>query len=632
MIGRPGSSRATSSLWFAAVVVALVVGLLPDLRRPGYSPDEEFTQFAVRGIRAHGLPLLPSGLLYDRGVAYSYAAALVSGPAGALLPARLVSMAAAAGALAVLFVEIRRMAGPAAAALAATLAGASLPFWVSATTARFYAPFLLCHLALLAALARLSVSWRALATVAAIAAAARWTHELAFTLMAVPVMAALLTREHERRAWIVRAVAVAAGLAAGQAAILALHAAAPPSNGEVMVRRFFVWQVVNLLERPPFGLAAMLPAAAASGVTAALALAAIRGRANLPAAALLGAGGVAAALGQIAVAPTLVVAALPLAPVPARRLLPAAFGVLVAGAGFWIVAQVAAGLPVGAATARAIGTGTVYPLDMFAHLLRETPLLSAATLAGLLARSFGLGGGWPAPQRALHALWIGWVLWFGVIESGITARYLLLPVTFMLSALAVDAVAMASVAAPGVRPVVAVLAALGAVVVTLETWGGLPTYTARADAARPTVTLEVLGALLQPDDLVAGHDELATLTAAGRIDAWLVLDPFYRERFVVMRGAQPTGTYTGAPAAFELAPLLARATREGRRLMIVDAIKVMAGFGSTAQLVPRQLAREELRGEVVADVLGGASHPRRPGPPRRRRPALTSLLTMHPAC
>ena len=613
MIGRPGS-RATSSLILAAVVVAALVVVLPDLRRPGFSPDEEFTYFAVRGIRAHGLPLLPSGLLYDRGVAYSYAAALVSGWHVTLLPARLVSLAAAAGALAVLFIEIRRMANPAAAALAATLAGASLPFWVSATTARFYAPFLLCHLALLAVLARLSVSWRALAAIGAIAAAARWTHELAFILIAVPAAAALLTRGHQRRAWIVRAVAVGAGLAAGQAAILALHAAAPPSNGDVMVRRFFVWQVVNLLERPPLTLAAALPAAAAFGATAALALAAIRARVNLPAAALLGAGGVAAALGQIAVAPTLVLAALPLAPGPARRLLPAGFGVLAAGAGFWIIAQVAAGLPAGAATARAFGPGTVYPLDMFAHLVRETPLLTVATLAGLLARSFGLGGGWPAPQRALHALWIGWVLWFGVIESGITARYLLLPVTFMLSALAVDVVATASRAAPGVRPVALVLGALAAVVVTLETWGGLPTSTGQAGFARPTVTLQMLGAHLQPDDLVAGHDELATLTAAGRIDAWLVLDPFYRERFVVMRGAQPTGTYTGAPAAFELAPLLARATREGRRLMIVDAIKLMPGFGSTAQLVPRQLAREGLRGEVVADGLGGRLIHVVPGP------------------
>ena len=221
-----------------------------------------------------------------------------------------------------MFVELRRVAGPSAAACAAALAGASLPFWVSATTARFYAPFLLCHLALLAALLRLSVSWKGLVVVAALAAAARWTHELAFTLAVVPVVAAVLTRGHERRAWIVRAVAVAAGLMAGQAAILALHAAAPPSNGDVMVRRFFVWQVLNLFERPPLALAAALPAAAAGGIAAALMLAALRARIDLAGAALLAGGGVAAALGQIAVAPTLFVAAVPLLPAPARRLWP----------------------------------------------------------------------------------------------------------------------------------------------------------------------------------------------------------------------------------------------------------------------------------------------------------------------
>ena len=70
---------------------------------------------------------------------------------------------------------------------------------------------------------------------------------------------------------------------------------------------------------------------------------------------------------------------------------------------------------------------------------------------------------------------------------------------------------------------------------------------------------------------------------AGRVDAWLALDEFFRERFVVMRGARPTGTYTGAPAAFELSPLLARAAREQRRLVVVDVLKDMPGFGSTAR-------------------------------------------------
>jgi len=590
--------------WLLAAGAIVAALLASDLARPGYSPDEEFTTYAVRGIHAHGLPLLPSGLLYDRGLLYSYVAAAVGGAGGALEPARRLSLAAAAAALAVLFVEVRRLASPIAATLAVLVAGASLPFWVSATTARFYAPFLLGYLAVLALAARLSASWRALAVLALVAAVTRWTHELAFTLVAVPAAIALLTRGGERRGWIARGVAIGAGLAAGQAAILAVHALAPPSNGDVMVRRFFVWQVLNLLERPPMMLVTTLPAAAGFGVAAALALAAMRARVDVAAAALLAVGGVAAALGQLAAAPTLVLAALPLVPAASRRLVPVALGVGVAGTVFWIAALTTSGRPVADAADLAITTGTVYPLDMFAHLLRETPLAVAAALTGLLARAAGLGAPWPPAQRALHALWIGWVLWFGVIESGITARYLLLPVTFLSAALAVDLAAITAAAARPVRHVVAVLGGLALVVVTLESWGGVPPRTSRAEAARPTLVVDDLRAELLPDDLVAGHDELATLTAAGRIDAWLGLDPFYRERFVVMRGARPTGTYTGAPAAYELGPLLARATGEGRRLVVVDVLKDMPGFGSTAQLVPRQLAREDLRADVVAEVAG----------------------------
>jgi hypothetical protein len=362
--------------------------------------------------------------------------------------------------------------------------------------------------------------------------------------------------------------------------------------------------VLNLFERPPLALAAALPAAAGLGVAVALGLAAVRARVDVAAAALLAAGGVAAALGQLAVAPTLVLAALPLVPAASRRLTPVAIGVVAAGTAFWIAALTTSGRPVADAADLAITTGTVYPLDMFAHLLHETPLAVAAALTGLLARAAGLGAPWPPGQRALHALWIGWVLWFGVIESGITARYLLLPVTFMACALAADLAAIAAETARAVRPVVTALGGLALVVVALESWGGIPTRTPRAAAARPTLVLDGLRAELQADDLVAGHDELATVAAAGRIDAWLGLDPFYRERFVVMRGAQPTGTYTGASAAFELAPLLARATLEGRRLIVVDVLKDMPGFGSTAQLVPRQLAREDLRADVVAEVPG----------------------------
>ena len=120
------------ALLLAALVV--IAGSF-EIARPGYSVDEEFTEFAVRGIRAHGLPLLPSGLLYDRGLAYSYASAIVSG--------RVVSLVSAAASIVLVFALVRRVAGSVPALGAAVLVATSVPFWATATTARFYASFLL---------------------------------------------------------------------------------------------------------------------------------------------------------------------------------------------------------------------------------------------------------------------------------------------------------------------------------------------------------------------------------------------------------------------------------------------------------------------------------------------------------
>ena len=104
-VARP-SPAASAGL--AALIAALVflAGSL-QISRPGYSVDEEFTEFAVRGIQAHGLPLLPSGLLYDRGLAYSYASTIING--------RLVSLACAALSIVLAFALVRRHAGGMAA-------------------------------------------------------------------------------------------------------------------------------------------------------------------------------------------------------------------------------------------------------------------------------------------------------------------------------------------------------------------------------------------------------------------------------------------------------------------------------------------------------------------------------------
>ena len=65
--------------WAVAGGVCLALGVLLfaasfTLGRSGFSPDEEITALVVRGIAETGAPVLPSGMVYLRGLPYSYAA------------------------------------------------------------------------------------------------------------------------------------------------------------------------------------------------------------------------------------------------------------------------------------------------------------------------------------------------------------------------------------------------------------------------------------------------------------------------------------------------------------------------------------------------------------------------------
>ena len=52
------------------------------------------------------------------------------------------------------------------------------------------------------------------------------------------------------RPWILVSAALATGLIAAQSVLTGLHFLAPGTGGSVMVQRFFLWQVLNLFERP----------------------------------------------------------------------------------------------------------------------------------------------------------------------------------------------------------------------------------------------------------------------------------------------------------------------------------------------------------------------------------------------
>jgi hypothetical protein len=112
--------------------------------------------------------------------------------------------------------------------------------------------------------------------------------------------------------------------------------------------------------------------------------------------------------------------------------------------------------------------------------------------------------------------------------------------------------------------------------------------------------IEGIRAGLQPDDRVACTDELACLLLVGRVDAWLALDDYVRERFIVRRGQERVGVYAGAPAAVRLADLFAPdgAGRKPARVLVVDVFKDYP-VGNSSAWLPRALAAEGLDAEPL---------------------------------
>jgi Dolichyl-phosphate-mannose-protein mannosyltransferase len=512
--------------------IVLIAGSL-SLTRPGYSVDEEFTVFAVRGIEAHGLPLLPSGLLYDRGIAYSYAGWIAKAITGWELPAyRAISVVSAALAVLLTFMTVRRVATETAALTASLLITLSMPFWATATTGRFYAPFLGAYL--LAVYLLTHRHWW-LGLIAA-AALARLTHELAFTLAVIPAICWLCAKG-DRRHWLFMTAAVTTGLVLGQLVLFGFHYAAPTS-GETMVRRFFLWQVLNLFERP--------------------------------------------GTRQFMIPIVVLIAGLVLAP---RRAWIVTVGSLSVATLIlsMSIAQASNSAPLSWPLVQSVLVeGSRYPLDMFWHVVRLTPITILIALTFIVYRK---RGEWPPKQRAAHLLWIGWVLWFGVIDSGITTNYLLLPVTFLLMSIAIDASTLLPRVAVGVL----------ALVIGVEQWRATT-----IDEARPTIVSDGIGEVqagLQPSDRVVCTDELGCLMLVGRIDRWLALDDFVRERFLVRRGDGPvTGVYTGVPAVFRLADVFAP-NPDGTlpdRVVIVDVFKDYP-IGSSQTWLPRAIEEDGVR-------------------------------------
>ena len=342
-------------------------------------------------------------------------------------------------------------------------------------------------------------------------------------------------------------LSVIGGLVIGQLVLFGFHYAAP-SSGDTMVRRFFLWQVINLFERPgdrQFGIPIVV----------------------------------------------MVIAWL----VAPKRAWPIVIALSVAAMILaYAVARATNTAPLSVALVSSVLVdGSRYPLDMFWHIARESAILLCAVLGAMFYRAAKTE--WPATHRAAHALWIGWVLWFGVIESGITTNYLLLPVTFMLTALAIDLVSIGDISDQELT-----WPAMIGVVIVAGTLTGLQLRTSSLEIARPTIHVEAIDEIrtgLQPADRVACTDELGCLMLVGRIDRWLALDDYVRERFLVSRGdGSASGVYTGAAAAFRPGDLFGP-NADGTlpdRVVIVDIFKAYP-IGNSRFWLPKAIEEDGLQ-------------------------------------
>src|SRR5262245_10850381 len=102
-----------------ALLVLVLVSAIDRTSTPGYWLDEELTDAVASALPHTGIPRLPSGVVYTRGLPYIYAASLAGTIFGHTLPAyRAVSLVFALAAVAALFLA-GRTAGSAWIGLAA---------------------------------------------------------------------------------------------------------------------------------------------------------------------------------------------------------------------------------------------------------------------------------------------------------------------------------------------------------------------------------------------------------------------------------------------------------------------------------------------------------------------------------
>lgn len=522
-----------------ATAVAIVAGLGWFLViRPGYSPDEEITVFAVRGILAKGLPAMPSGWIYWRGAAYSYLSAGLAAVTGdALSTARAISLAAAIGSVVGVSMAGRRVVGQGGAA-AVLLALWPLTASLSGY-ARFYAPFVALYVAALLAISKVQWRWSVWGFAAA-AVVARCLQEFGIALLLIPVAAAVSSQTPEQRRKYLTCVVVSAACV-GLAHVL-LTLPQNPAGGDVSHWGF------NRFALPATTIAS-LPALTLLGSTEiALLLAiflvvagALHRQWGGDVLFILAAAGAAAvfALGTIV---AIVVTAALLRPARAARTAAVSLPLLILAGVVWLLV-IAWRTDIAMSPAFAVDlllASCRFPFAAARQLGMAFPVLAVTTVAGagwamwnarrgheidLIARAFAC------------TLWLH-IIAVGVFDIDLRVRHLamLTPLLAVFAGLALTTVirrgcgsrrplvAAASLACCGLSVPAMIVEqrqfALDQIERPVHEWWGIwsPPIAQSTFSAQQA---PVVGA----DDAVISNDELACLLRVGRVDYWLAPGP-----------------------------------------------------------------------------------------------------------
>jgi hypothetical protein len=539
----------------------LIAGASLNLTRPGFSSDEEITAVVVRGIADSGLPILPSGMLYLRGVPYSYAAWLAGTLFGHSLEVyRVVSVLFAALAVVLMYLLVRQVAPRPAAIVAALLLATFPPLIVASVTARFYTAFVAASLCAAWMLSR--VRFEAGSTSAATAGTTRWflvtlaaaslLHEFGMLLALLPLCAAACAgRPGAARGWLFVFAWSVVLLIGVQAARVLLESWPVAEVGPAPAS----WSafVHAPLARPPLYLFELASPAGLAAIALGVAALVLLARGTSGASWLLLA---PAALLAFAFQTGLVLLLLVLwslaRPDRAWPSIAAASLVWVGTAGLWLGHTfLATDMQVSLAHAADLVRPTLgYPWEAFAHVGGYLPLVAFAAAGGVvlqIARPRSADGA----LRALTMFGILGLAALGVSAVEFTERYMLLVVPFVFVPAAAFAATGADwLASRGgtwqwiVRPLAAGL--LTALLVANQFSRG-----AEGGGFERTGLAPATNTAWQADeemstsrhDLVVCNDEMACQLYLGRVDYWLLQSSIADDYLV---GSDRRSLYTGA--------------------------------------------------------------------------------------